>query len=479
MIEKPVPRRRKKNVKRAIKPVNTSEPEQSVVPYDENLLERSRTQWQFGDWQSLAKLERTTLQHHIDRGKLALLAAAGHLQTGNTEAARQFIRLAQDWGCNKKTIAQVLVAGVHNSIGRAAAICGLHSRALNHIESSIVIGFPGSDRRLIAKARIGQQLEDLGLTPGSQGRLQQLKAISALQGTFISANIELEKPLKKANSNTFGFYQHLDDEAPFLLLDSKSLPRSGLHYLKNTLSRLLGDHFSFCEWYQEVGCCKQYPCALTAYALHAQKTRNFRLRLIKSHDFELGDPVYKPGKHLRRLVMVRDPLYTLTSWFALYQLDAHRDVLLQNGIDVRKLWLSHEKEMLGSAYRLLDEHFKEPTLDVLAGWLLEKSRYITGFMAKWAKPVLDAPERYTYLVNYEGIDTFIAKLIAEFSSSLGEGVRETVGKFSSMRGSTFRQRTDPFSVPSERVTEFIGKNAAIFQETVQGLRAGEHSQLFK
>ena len=35
---------------------------QSFVPYDENLLERSRTQWQFGDWASLAKLERHTLQ---------------------------------------------------------------------------------------------------------------------------------------------------------------------------------------------------------------------------------------------------------------------------------------------------------------------------------------------------------------------------------------------------------------------------------
>ena len=27
---------------------------QHLVPYDENLLERSRTQWQFGDWERLA-----------------------------------------------------------------------------------------------------------------------------------------------------------------------------------------------------------------------------------------------------------------------------------------------------------------------------------------------------------------------------------------------------------------------------------------
>jgi hypothetical protein len=479
MSEKAVPRRRKNGAKEAIKPINTIEPEQSVVPYDENLLERARTQWQFGDWQSLAKLERTTLQHHIDRGKLALLAAAGHLQIGNAGVARQYIRLAQDWGCNKKIIAQVLVAGVHNSIGRAAAVCGLQPRAIKHIESAIAIGFPGSDRRLIAKARISQQLEELGLTSGSQGRLQELKSIAVLKKTVASAETGLENPRRNANSDACGFYKSLDNETPFLLLDSKSLPRSGLHYLKNTLSRLLGEHFSFCEWYQEVGCCKQYPCALTAYALHAQKTSSFRLRLIKSHDFELDDPVYEPGKHLRRLVMVRDPLYTLTSWFALYQLDTHRDVLLQNGIDVRKLWLSHENEILESAYRLLDEHFKEPTLDVLVAWLSEKSRYITGFMAKWANPVQGAPERYTYVVRYEDIDGFIVKLIDEFENCLGGRERKTVSEFKAMCGSNFRQRTDPYSVPSKRVTEFIGKNAAIFQEAVQRIRTVEHGQLYK
>lgn len=65
---------------------------QNVVLYDENLLERSRIQWQFGDWESLAKLERDTLQHRPDRAKLALLAAAGHLQQGNSQVARQFTR---------------------------------------------------------------------------------------------------------------------------------------------------------------------------------------------------------------------------------------------------------------------------------------------------------------------------------------------------------------------------------------------------
>jgi hypothetical protein len=95
-----------------------------LVPYDENLLEKSRTQWQFGDWESLAGLEREKIQHHPDRAKLALLGAAGRLQIGKSEEARRFVRLAQDWGAGKRLISQVLVAGVHNSLGRVAAVGG-------------------------------------------------------------------------------------------------------------------------------------------------------------------------------------------------------------------------------------------------------------------------------------------------------------------------------------------------------------------
>ena len=133
------------------------------VPYDENLLERARTQWQFGDWQSLAALNRDTLQHHPDRAKLALLAAAGHMQQGDTHVARQFICLAQDWGCSKKLVSQILIAGVHNTLGRAAATSGEELRARQHFEAAIASGTPGSDIKLLTQARLGEQFSQLGL----------------------------------------------------------------------------------------------------------------------------------------------------------------------------------------------------------------------------------------------------------------------------------------------------------------------------
>ena len=136
-----------------------------LVPYDETLLEKSRTQWQFGDWESLARLERETLQHHPDRAELILLAAAGRLQNGENAEARQYVRLAQDWGVSTRLISQILVAGVHNSLGRVAVVAGEESRALWHFESAIVVGTPGADRRLLTQARINEQHSQLGLPP--------------------------------------------------------------------------------------------------------------------------------------------------------------------------------------------------------------------------------------------------------------------------------------------------------------------------
>jgi len=156
-----------------------------LVPYDENLLERARTQWQFGDWASLIKLERETLQHHPDRAKLALLSAAGHLQQGDMQVARQFTRLAQDWGCSKKLVSQILIAGVHNSLGRAAAVNGENQRALQHFEFAIAAGAPASEQRLLTQARLGEQLDQLGLSDGAV-QLAQAQSVNGLARSHFS-----------------------------------------------------------------------------------------------------------------------------------------------------------------------------------------------------------------------------------------------------------------------------------------------------
>ncbi|MCG8429716.1 MAG: hypothetical protein MJA29_00880 [Candidatus Omnitrophica bacterium] len=152
---------------------------QSVDCYDETMLERARTQWQFGDWESLSGLERDTLQQHPDRAKLALLAAAGHAQQGSMTEAKQCIRLAKEWGCKSELISRMLIAGVHNSLGRAEAAAGRQAKAFKHFEGAIATGTPGSALRLSVQARANHQLRLLGLS-AQENMQSQLKTSAML-----------------------------------------------------------------------------------------------------------------------------------------------------------------------------------------------------------------------------------------------------------------------------------------------------------
>ncbi|WP_462401995.1 methyltransferase FkbM [Pseudomonas sp. Marseille-QA0332] len=192
-----------------------------LVAYDENLLERSRTQWQLGDWQSLMHIQRETLQHHPDRAKLALLVASAHQHLDNMSAASQFTRLAQNWGCSKKLISQVLIAGVHNTLGRATAIGGRSQQALHHFQEGMKIVTPGADMRVLAQTRIREELSRLGIsapevqsTPGSDAihlpagdsAVQQLaqelqKQHSSLNEQIKQQNAEMIK-IRKSLENT-------------------------------------------------------------------------------------------------------------------------------------------------------------------------------------------------------------------------------------------------------------------------------------
>jgi len=139
----------------------------SWVAFDENLLERARTQWQFGDWESLASISRESLQHHPERARLEVLAAAGHSQCGNQDKLQQFIRIAQDWGCSRKLISQVLISGVQNSLGLASLFAGQTDRAKLFFEQSIQTGMLGADLKLLSSARVRQQRQLLGLDAGN------------------------------------------------------------------------------------------------------------------------------------------------------------------------------------------------------------------------------------------------------------------------------------------------------------------------
>ena len=148
-----------------------------------NLLEQASTQWQTGDWQGLAQLNPDTLQHHPDRAKLTLLAAAGRLQIGLNGEAKEYIRLAEDWGIRKDLISQILISGVHNNLGRASMAKGDVKAALKHFEYAFRIVEPDADPRLMVEARAVRETAQLGLlTQAAQLMDNQLNAVKKHKG---------------------------------------------------------------------------------------------------------------------------------------------------------------------------------------------------------------------------------------------------------------------------------------------------------
>jgi hypothetical protein len=163
--------------KSAVEDANIIHEHVLVPSFDENLFDRARTQWQFGDWTSLIKITQESLESHPERAKLGLLVAAAHFQIGELDEARRLIALAQAWGCNRRLLSQVLIAGVHNSLGRSTALNGQLDRANLHFESAVRTVSPSSDVRLLTIARRTQQFEQLGILPASDSTPNQIRSI--------------------------------------------------------------------------------------------------------------------------------------------------------------------------------------------------------------------------------------------------------------------------------------------------------------
>lgn len=134
-----------------------------VQPYNPQALPAAREQWQRGDWASLAALTQEDLQDHPDRAKLALLAAAGHMQLGRQDLGADCLRQAKAWGCSPQLMRQIVIAGVHNTLGKAAALANMPERAEQHFAASLHTVMPMNSGKNQIEQRRRTQIQTLKL----------------------------------------------------------------------------------------------------------------------------------------------------------------------------------------------------------------------------------------------------------------------------------------------------------------------------
>lgn len=451
--------------------------------------DRLKTLWMLGDWASLARVEQVSAPDAEARAEVLLFAGAGHQLCGRHAQARALLLQCAQAACDRSLMGRVLLAALYETLGRGAVAKNQLRQARDHFMASAQLLELGVSAPLVARSRVAQLLQSrtaraalsqtwetsCGQThessPSHSNRLST-RAIDP-EDTF---GIDAYESSERFAPEAFALYRSLEDaedRTQFILIDSKSLPRSGLHYLKNRLQDVLGRQFSFCEWYQEPGCCQQMPCALTAYAETARERDQLRVRLQKSHDFNLDDPAFPVSQSLLRLVLIRDPLYILTSWFELDRLNQHEDLLSAHAINMDKVWLHHEPEVLAQAYQLIDQAYEPLAPEQVQQWLLSRGRYIKGFLQRWALPACEQPELGWQLVRYEDLNAWLAAFVSSVRDQLSPTAQGEADRFIKQGTALFTPRTDPFVLKSRAISDEMLMYADIFHETARMLSGSD------
>lgn len=129
---------------------------------DDGVLNSAISRWQFGDWAGLSQMDGALLQEHPDKAALALLYAVACFQAGKIEKAQGLLGLARKYGISRQTLAAMLVSGMENTLGRAAALLGNRDQSKAHFENAIRLAPVAGDVSFWSKVRQREQWLQLG-----------------------------------------------------------------------------------------------------------------------------------------------------------------------------------------------------------------------------------------------------------------------------------------------------------------------------
>ncbi len=138
-------------------------------------LSSAKANWYFGEWNALVELDIQALSSHPDVSMFAALKAAGFQQLGDLEQSKTYFSLAKKLGCENKFISQLLISGVHNGLGKIAALKKDDDKMLSHFNASVCVGGTKNNNKLARQARSVKEVSRLGLLPQS---VQMLNDIS-------------------------------------------------------------------------------------------------------------------------------------------------------------------------------------------------------------------------------------------------------------------------------------------------------------
>lgn len=102
--------------------------------------------WLNGDWPALSRLSINGESVGDVVFQQTLMQVAGCLQAGELFSAENYIREIRDYGLGKQRLKEILLAGLHETLGRAQLLAGNETDANDHFcKSTVLLGAPGFD----------------------------------------------------------------------------------------------------------------------------------------------------------------------------------------------------------------------------------------------------------------------------------------------------------------------------------------------
>jgi FkbM family methyltransferase len=128
-------------------------------------ISTAKANWYFGEWQALVDLDIKALSQHPEVEIFTALKAAAYQQINEIELSKTYFKLARKLGCDKQLINQLLIAGVHNALGRVSALKQDDVKTLSHFNAAVNIGGKKQENKLAMHARSVKEISRLGLLP--------------------------------------------------------------------------------------------------------------------------------------------------------------------------------------------------------------------------------------------------------------------------------------------------------------------------
>jgi hypothetical protein len=195
--------------------------------------------------------------------------------------------------------------------------------------------------------------------------------------------------------------------------------------------------------------------------------------MIKSHDFELLDPVFPTNSVLRRILVLRDPVYCLTSYWSLQVIEHNQDLLKAHGINPVKVYHLHEKPVLQMVYGLIDSLGSVPCEADLVDFLRNTKNYMLGFIHKWGRCV---PKES--IVRYEEVKDFAMSLIESLAPRLPADAQHRFENWKDRPENQFHARSSPFLTDSRRMSEHLSQHAELFCRFAEEIRQEDQTGCF-